>query len=112
MSDAAARVIRVAALLIDVEAELRRLGLWETEPPGPAALASQQPFCIDTLSFPQWLQFVFLPRMHALVDEDRPLPAKCAIAPMAELYFEGLPLGAPGLIAVLTELDRVIEAGG
>ena len=111
MSVDAARVIRVAELLIDVEAELRRLALWETAAPDPGALASRQPFCIDTLSFPQWLQFVFLPRMHALIDEDQPLPAKCAVAPMAELYFAGLPLGATRMIAALAELDRVIEAG-
>ena len=58
--------IRVAALLIDLEGALRSRLLWDADEPSPEALASTQPFCIDTLDFPQWLQFVFLPRMRAL----------------------------------------------
>jgi uncharacterized protein YqcC (DUF446 family) len=98
--------IRVAALLIDLEAELRNRLLWDADEPAAEALASSQPFCIDTLSFPQWLQFVFLPRMRALLDADVPLPAQCAIAEMAEMQFgagEGLEL-----IALLREIDLAV----
>lgn len=102
------RRLRVAALLIDLEAEMRQRLLWELEAPDPAALASTQPFCIDTLSFPQWLQFVFLPRMHELLDAGRALPAQCSIAEMGEMYF-GAGAGAE-VIALLREIDRAVVA--
>ncbi len=46
----------VAELLIDIEAQLRQLNLWDRTPPSKASLASTEPFCIDTLTLPQWLQ--------------------------------------------------------
>ena len=54
----------VAEVLIDIEAELRRLGLWDAAPPPAEALASTEPFAIDTLTPPQWLQFIFLPTLY------------------------------------------------
>ena len=98
--------IRVAALLIDLEAQLRTRLLWDIEEPDPTALASTQPFCIDTLSFPQWLQFVFLPRMRALLDEGHPLPTKCGIAEMAEMHFDAA--DAVAVIALLREIDLAV----
>jgi uncharacterized protein YqcC (DUF446 family) len=99
-------------LLSDLEAALRAAGLWEAVLPDHAALESAQPFCVDTLRLPQWLQWVFLPRMRALLDARAPLPAKCGVAAMAEMYFlgqEGAPLER--LIALLGEIDRAIESG-
>ena len=46
----------IAEVLIDIEAQLRQLGLWDKIPPSTEALASTQPFCVDTLTLPQWLQ--------------------------------------------------------
>ena len=51
--DAVPRTEQVAALLIDVESGLRQLNLWELRSPPAEALASTQPFCIDTLNFAQ-----------------------------------------------------------
>jgi uncharacterized protein YqcC (DUF446 family) len=99
---------RIAALLGDLEAEMRSLLLWEREAPDATALASTQPFCVDTLRFPQWLQFVFLPRMRALLDDGRALPVQCGVAEMAEMHFGGG--GAAGLLALLREIDRAVVA--
>ncbi len=81
---------QVAALLIDIEAELRQLNLWDDVSPSEQALASSEPFCVDTLSFTQWLQFIFLPTMYHLMESEAPLPTECGIAPMAEEHFRGL----------------------
>jgi uncharacterized protein YqcC (DUF446 family) len=99
---------QVAALLIDVEAGLRQLQLWEAEPPPAEALASTQPFCIDTLNFAQWLQHIFLPTMYRLLEDGQPLPTECAIAPMAEEYFRGLALHSQELEAALAKIDRLL----
>ncbi|GAB2523228.1 YqcC family protein [Microbulbifer agarilyticus] len=101
----------IATLLLELEAELRLLELWDETPPSPEALASTQPFCVDTLTFPQWLQFVFLPRMSHLVELEQPLPEKCGIAPMAEEYFRGSSLQGPALVAKLAEIDERLAQG-
>lgn len=103
-----AREHQVAALLIDVEAHLRQMGLWDPEPPTDEALASTQPFCIDTLDFNQWLQFIFLPTMYAILEEGRDLPTECAIAPMAEEFFRGSQLPSLQLELTLAKVDRLL----
>jgi uncharacterized protein YqcC (DUF446 family) len=101
---------QIAALLIDVEAQLRQLQLWQDELMPAEALTSRQPFCIDTMNFPQWLQFVFLPSMYSLLETDQPLPGECGIAPMAEEYFRGLRLASAELEGVLVSIDQVLSA--
>lgn len=76
--------LAVADMLMDIETEMRILRWWDAVPPSPQALASDIPFGADTLEFYQWVQFVFLPRMHALVEQRLPLPTACGIAPMLE----------------------------
>ena len=73
----------IAAVLMDVEAELRRLWLWDEDPPTAEPLASTQPFAIDYLTLPQWLQFIFLPRMYVLIENEAEMPSRCGIAPRA-----------------------------
>ncbi len=99
----------VASVLIDIESELRRLLLWEEEAPSARALASTQPFAIDTLSLPQWLQFIFLPTIYQLIEEERPLPGKCGITPMAEEFFRGSELGVDTLLTALERVDCLLS---
>lgn len=99
----------VAAVLIDIEAELRRLRLWDDVPPDPGDLASTQPFAIDTLTLPQWLQFIFLPTMYRLIDAGASLPTQCGITPMAEEYFRGREVAIGGLLDALERVDVLLS---
>ena len=99
---------QLASLLIDVEAGLRQLELWDLQPPPTEALASTEPFCIDTLNFAQWLQHVFLPNMYHLLAEGMALPTQCSIAPMAEDYFKGEAMLSGDLEAALAAIDRLL----
>ena len=99
----------VAVLLIDIEAQLRQMNLWEDQPPSAETLASSQPFHIDTLSFTQWLQFVFLPSMHGLIETGQSLPTECGITPMAQQYFGGLGLPGGALEKTLLSIDRLLS---
>lgn len=103
--------IEIQSLLIDIEAELRRLRQWDDTPPPPEALSSTEPFCVDTLSFSQWLQFIFLPRMSALAAARQLPPGRCELAPMAEEYFRGSNLDAAALIRHIDALDRLVNGG-
>ena len=100
--------ISLAEQLINLECVLRQQRLWADEEPSSEALASQQPFCIDTLTFPEWLQFVFLPRMQILVETKAALPEKSDIAPMAEEYFKGLPLSGTEMVSILRKIDELL----
>nr|WP_324258808.1 YqcC family protein [Cellvibrio fontiphilus] len=102
------RHISVAAVLMDVEAELRRLQLWQAEMIAEEALASTEPFAIDTMSFPQWLQFMFLPRLYALIEQQQDLPGYCSVAPMAEEYFSVLNLHSAPLVTHLQKIDQLL----
>ena len=99
----------VAEVLIDIEAQLRQLGHWDKVPPSSEALASSEPFCVDTLTLPQWLQFVFLPTMYELLEADAKLPERCVIAPMAEEYFRGTGLACQELIVSLERVDQLLS---
>jgi len=98
----------VAEVLIDIEAQLRQLGLWDKVPPSTAALASQQPFCVDTLTLPQWLQFIFIPTVYQMLENDEPLPERCGIAPMAEEFFRGSELAIADLVVSLEQVDELL----
>lgn len=101
------RHIAVAEVLMDIECALRQVQLWQEERPSAEALASDQPFCVDTLEFHQWLQFILLPRMRLMVERKSALPTACGIAPMAEeVYQQERGLKAP-LIAQLQRLDQL-----
>lgn len=99
----------VADLLMDIEKELRLLQLWDSEIPSPEALASTQPFAVDTLNFPQWLQFIFIPKLYFIIEQQAMLPATSGVAPMAEEYFQVLQLHSAPLIAYLQKIDAVIS---
>ncbi len=100
--------IAIAELLIDIENELRYLQLWDDEMISEEALMSEQPFAVDTMTFPQWLQFIFLPRMYYLIEQQMQLPGNCGIAPMAEEYFSVLSLPSLPLVSHLQKIDELL----
>lgn len=99
----------LAQALFDLERELRELDLWESHSPPASALASSQPFAVDTLAFYQWLQFLFIPRLMRLVEHRAALPKACCVAPMAEEYFRPRAESGAEVIAVLERIDRLIS---
>ena len=102
------RYALLADQLLLIERELRRLGWWAETAPSAQALASVEPFCVDTLAFEHWLQWVLLVRMKAIIEAGGALPAVSGIAPMAEMAFQGRLEQAAGLLAMLGEFDQLI----
>ena len=103
---------RVAELLIDIEGELRKLGLWSQIPPTEKALASEQAFCVDALTLSQWLQFIFLPTLYGLIENRQDLPRRCGVAPMAEEDFRNSEMATDALIAALHQIDITLSGEG
>lgn len=100
---------RIADLLFAIEAEMRRIELWEATTPPPAALASALPFCYDTLAFHQWLQWILLTRLRELLAAGAPLPSGSNIHPLAEHSFAELEHNTDRLLQLIVELDRMLN---
>lgn len=100
---------QLADLLLDIEAEMRRIGLWEAQPPGDEALASLAPFCHDTLQFEQWLQWVLLPKMKQVLESEEGFPASSDITPLAELRLQQLPQQTDQLLVLIRAFDSFIN---
>lgn len=96
-----------ADLLLSIEQSMRDAGFWHDQPPAPAAMASRTPFCADTLAFSEWLQFVFIPRMRSLIEDNADLPGASAIAPLAEEALDERG-GKQQLVDNLRRFDRLI----
>lgn len=100
---------QLAELLLEIEAEMRRLGLWEAQPPSGERLQSLTPFCHDTLLLEQWLQWVFLPRMKQVVEGDGECPSSSDITPLAEYRFAQLAHQTDALLSLIERFDRHIN---
>lgn len=97
-----------ARLLGAIQQELMRLESWAAQPPSVERFASTLPFCVDTLSIEQWLQFVFLPRMQALMDAGADLPRGAGLANYAEVCFRDNLAERQQLISLLKAMDALL----
>jgi hypothetical protein len=55
------RILDIADHLLLIEQELKVQGWWSADTPSDEMLASTVPFAVDSMSFEQWLQWIFLP---------------------------------------------------
>ena len=97
----------VRAQLHALEALLRDHQLWQVTAPQPDAFESTQHFCMDTLEPFEWLQWVLIPRMHALIDGGHPLPNGFAIAPYYEMALDAAHPARDIVLAELLALDAL-----
>ena len=100
--------VLIENVLNQLEHKLKELALWQEESPSAQALESIQPFCVDTLSFSEWLQWVFLVKMRIVIAHQLPLPKTSAIAPMAEEALKEQRDGEAQLIVLLQRFDEII----
>lgn len=105
------RASALADQLLLIERELRVLGFWATSSPDARSLTSQEPFCVDTLAFEEWLQWIFLPRMKLILERDEALPAVSGILAMAEMVYQGRLEQVSGLLKALRAFDELIVGG-
>jgi uncharacterized protein YqcC (DUF446 family) len=101
---------QVADRLLAIETQLRQVNCWQSEPLDAEKYLSREPFCLDTMTFEQWLQFVLLARLKQLVEDDQPLPTISGVAPMAEEHYRSGPGPGQALIRELAALDKLLGA--
>ena len=91
-----------------LKSTLQRLSLWEEHSPNADMLTSSQPFALDTLTPTQWLQWVFIPKMDALIRSEQAIPTGFEISP----YFEQAMVNDEGqhqLLVVLKQIDEIVK---
>ncbi|GAA0690102.1 YqcC family protein [Marinobacterium maritimum] len=103
------RVQHVSLLLIEIRAEMENIGLWKEDAPAAEALASVQPFCVDTLAFNEWIQWLLLPRLEMMIKQQLPLPQNSEIHPMAEEVFKQLEEDTDRLLDLIGQLDQALR---
>ncbi len=98
---------RVRHQLQLIETLLREQSQWQSVAPDASVFESTQPFCMDTLEPFEWLQWVLIPRMHALLDGNHPLPGSFAVAPYYEIALDSSHPARDALLAQLEALDAL-----
>jgi uncharacterized protein YqcC (DUF446 family) len=102
------RYEKAAGYADQIETELKRIGVWDSEPPPPAAFQSKKAFFGDTMSFYQWVQFVLLARVRDIVAQKGAFPKSSSVGAYAIRELDGQ-LEAAGLVSLLCEFDQFIE---
>ena len=100
---------KIKQLLEMLENSLRSANLWSSEEIGEDKLLSKMPFCADTMSYPEWLQFVFIRKMQTLIEGEDSLPAASGLFQMAEVYFGREIFKYKELAGVLLNLDKALR---
>lgn len=96
-----------------IEEEMRVKGLWQNEALEPEKFCSTKAFCLDTMTFVQWLQFVLLPRVKSIILSKGEFPAASEVSQQATREFLMYPLYSKNktkkLLELLTEFDDLFE---
>jgi uncharacterized protein YqcC (DUF446 family) len=88
-----------------IEAEMKNIGFWQSQPLQPGQLAFKQAFAMDTMSFAQWLQFIFLPRVREAMATNS-FPKGSSVGAQAIREFDGHPK-VERIITLLAEFDAL-----
>lgn len=102
------KVSQLSTLFEQLEAQMRTQKLWQQTPPSAEALMSQQPFAIDMLEPNEWLQWIFIARIRALMEQGSPLPQGFEIAPYFEQAWQEHAQYRE-LIALIQQIDKVCK---
>lgn len=97
-------------LLSILQLEMQKIGFWEDEEKKPEAykLQSKEPFCIDYLSFSQWLQWVYIKKMREFIKIFGKLPTQSGLLAIAEEAWKGEELKCRKLLLIVECLDLIV----
>ncbi|HEU0176863.1 MAG TPA: YqcC family protein [Blastocatellia bacterium] len=101
---------RIQAKIAEIEHEMKRIGYWQSEPLRPEQYEFRSAFAMDTMTFSQWLQFIFIPRVNSLIETGEELPRDSHNGAQAVREFDGDDQ-AQRLVALLSEFDEIVRLG-
>lgn len=89
-----------------IEAEMKKIGFWQNEALEAEKYNFKAAFAADSMAYPQWLQFVLIPRVKAIIQSKGLFPAGSMVGVKAIREFDGYS-EAQGLTDLLCEFDRL-----
>jgi uncharacterized protein YqcC (DUF446 family) len=92
-----------------IESVMKDLELYASVRPEDSAFVSSAPFCYDTMSLLEWLQWVMFPKTRELIAREMPLPTVCEIHPLAEEEFKLLEQETAVLLEEILRLDHLFN---
>jgi uncharacterized protein YqcC (DUF446 family) len=95
----------VVSKLEQIESEMHRIRLWQETPLEPEQYDFRAAFAGDTMTFAQWLQFIFVPNVKRAAASGT-FPASSQVAAQAVREFDGVDEASP-LIRLLSEFDAL-----
>lgn len=101
-------VTAVLKKIEEIEAEMKKIGFWQENPLPDEKYGFEQAFGADTMTFPQWLQFVLAPRVHQIIAENGNFPGSSMVAVQAAAVFAENEK-ARDLIKLLAEFDALFN---
>ena len=96
----------VRDLLSELERVMKSSNLWQLEDLPESAFHSSAPFCCDTMTFQQWLQFVLIPKLRECC-KTKTLPSQMGVAAMAEMTLDITP-NRILMVTLLQQLDTLV----
>ena len=103
------RPAKIESQIRRIEELMREIDLYAYVPPEKSAFESDVPFCYDTMSFLEWLQWVMFPKTRELIRKQLPLPTVCEIQPLAEEEFKLLDQDTESLLEEIGRLDQLFN---
>lgn len=100
---------QLADALLDLEKTLRDATLWADTVPTVKQLTSTTPFACDVMPLQQWLQWIFIPKMKYLLEQDAPLPKALNITALAEETIAKLPEDTYAVMQSIKNIDTLFE---
>ncbi|WP_424405797.1 YqcC family protein [Pasteurella sp. PK-2025] len=94
--------------LQQLQAVMVELNVWQVTAPAESAFLSQEPFALDTMSPTEWLQWIFIPRMYALIENEAPLPTQISITPYLEEALKEMD-GLPQLLHPISKIEQLLQ---
>lgn len=89
--------------LRELESIMRKFNLWQQDPIAIDSITN--PFGAGQISFMQWLQFVYLPRMYEITHSKVAIPAACIKPYAQEVLTDGEADAA--LLVCIESLDKL-----
>lgn len=102
---------QIELALQSLKQEMLKADHWSEFAMTTEALASQQPFCLDTMNFSQWLQFVFIPNMKSLIEKKQALPGfkrDQGLGPMATEFYTKTEVERT-ILVVISQIDELLQ---
>jgi uncharacterized protein YqcC (DUF446 family) len=96
----------------EITSEMKRIGIWRSDELPPEKLQIEKAFGADKMSFAQWLQFIFVPRVSQIIREKDEFPAESHVHDQAfkEWRMWGDLPDSDRLLELLKEFDTLFTS--